>query len=422
MEKILSRHFFNPEARRLPFYLEKEDGYEAARKALTAMAPQAVIDEVAKSNLRGLGGAGFPAGRKWGFIPQDSPKPRYLVVNCDESEPGTFKDRHILEWAPHALLEGLLIASFAIGAHQCFIYARGEYARYARMLQQAVDETYQAGFLGKNILGTGYDLEVRIHLGAGAYICGEESALLESLEGKKGWPRLKPPFPAVSGLFGCPTIINNTETISYVPAIIHRGGEWFASLGTPRNGGLRLFSVSGHVNRPGVYELPLGTPLREIIYAHAGGVRNDRKLRAVIPGGSSTPVLAAGEIDVKMDFDSLAAIGSALGSAGVIVMDETTCLVKALAVLAKFYQHESCGQCTPCREGTGWLARILNRILEGRGVPEDLENLLRLANNIKGNTICALGDGAALPVLSFVTKFRDEFESHVLNRNCLAVP
>ncbi|MBI3941155.1 MAG: NADH-quinone oxidoreductase subunit NuoF [Acidobacteria bacterium] len=419
MEKILSRHFFNAEARKLSFYLN-DGGYEAARNALTQMTPQQVADQVIRSNLRGLGGAGFPAGRKWSFIPKDSPNPRYLVVNCDESEPGTFKDRHILEWTPHSLLEGIIIAAYAIGASQCFIYTRGEYLHYARMLQAALDEACQAGFFGKNIWGTGFDLDVLIHLGAGAYICGEESALLESLEGKKGWPRLRPPFPAVSGLFGCPTIINNTETLSYIPAIIRYGGSWFAGLGTPQNGGLRLYSVSGHVKNPGVYELPLGTPLREIIYTHAGGIRQGRKLKAVIPGGSSTPVLRADEIDVRMDFDSLAAIGSLLGSAGIIVMDESTCLVKALAVLAKFYHHESCGQCTPCREGTGWMARILNRILDGQGVRDDLENLLRVAGNIRGTTICALGDAAAMPVFSFITKFRDEFESHVLQGRCLA--
>ena len=419
MEKILSRHFFNAEARSLAFYVQ-DGGYETARRVVTEMTPQAVIDEVMKSKLRGLGGAGFPTGRKWSFIPKDSPKPKYLVVNCDESEPGTFKDRHILEWAPHSLLEGIIIAAFAIGARQAFIYVRGEYYRYAQMLQRALDEASGGGFFGGNVFGAGFELHAMIHLGAGAYICGEESALLESLEGKKGWPRLRPPFPAVSGLFGCPTIINNTETIAYVPTILRRGAAWFASLGTSKSGGVRLYSVSGHVKKPGVYELPSGTPLREMIYTHAGGMRDDRKVAAVIPGGSSTPVLAGDEIDVGMDFDSLAAVRSALGSAGVIVMDDRTCLVKALAVLAKFYQHESCGQCTPCREGTGWLARTLGRILDGEGVRDDLDNLLRVANNMKGNTICALADGAALPVTSFVTKFRSEFESHVMHRKCTA--
>jgi NADH-quinone oxidoreductase subunit F len=288
------------------------------------------------------------------------------------------------------------------------------------MLQGALDEACREGFFGGNVFGAGLELNVMIHLGAGAYICGEESALLESLEGKKGWPRLRPPFPAISGLFGCPTIINNTETIAYVPTILRRGAAWFASLGTPKSGGVRLYSVSGHVKKPGVYELPTGTPLREVIYTHAGGIRDDRKVAAVIPGGSSTPVLAGDEIDVGMDFDSLAAVRSALGSAGVIVMDDRTCLVKALAVLAKFYQHESCGQCTPCREGTGWLARTLSRILDGEGVRGDLDNLLRVASNMQGNTICALADGAALPVTSFVTKFRAEFESHVLHKKCSA--
>jgi NADH-quinone oxidoreductase subunit F len=385
------------------------------------MTPQTITDEVTKSNLRGLGGAGFPTGKKWSFIPKDSPKPKYLVVNCDESEPGTFKDRHILEWDPHLLLEGIVIASYAIDARRCFIYTRGEYFHYANIVQAALDEAYREGFFGKNIFGTGFDLDVTIHLGAGAYICGEETALLESLEGKRGWPRLKPPFPAISGLFGCPTIINNTETLAHVPGIIRNGGEWFASLGTSRNGGTRLFSVSGHVKKPAVYELPVGTTLREIIFNHAGGMRSDKKLRAVIPGGSSAPVLSPGEIDVKMDVDSLAAIKSMVGSAGIIVMDESACLVKVLTIISKFYQHESCGQCTPCREGTGWMTRILARILEGQGVKGDLDNLLRIAGNILGNTICPLGDAAALPVQSFITKFRDEFESHVAHNRCLAV-
>ena len=420
MEKILSKNFFNPQARSIAFYL-KNGGYEAARKALTQMTPQTVIDEVTRSNLRGLGGAGFPTGKKWSFIPQDSPKPKYLVVNSDESEPGTFKDRHILEWDPHLLLEGIIIASYAIGAQRCFIYTRGEYYRFAAIVQAALDEAYGERFFGKKIFGTEFNLDVVIHLGAGAYICGEETALLESLEGKRGWPRLKPPFPAIVGLFGCPTIINNTETISHVPGIIRNGCEWFADLGSPKNGGTRMYSVSGHVKRLGVYELPAGTTLREIIYTHAGGVRDDRKLLAVIPGGSSSPVLKAEEIDVKMDVESLAAVGSMVGSAGVIVMDETTCLVKALTIISKFYQHESCGQCTPCREGTGWMTRILRRILEGQGVREDLDNLLRLAGNILGNTICPLGDAAALPVQSFIAKFRDEFESHILRDKCLAV-
>lgn len=420
LEKILSTNFFNPEARKIDFYLQG-GGYEAARKALTQMTPESVIDEVTKSHLRGLGGAGFPTGRKWSFIPKDSPKPKYLIINSDESEPGTFKDRHILEWDPHTLLEGIIISSYAFGAHQAYLYTRGEYYHYANILQEALEEAYAKGLFGKNIFRSGFDLELIIHLGAGAYICGEETALLESLEGKRGWPRLKPPFPAISGFLGCPTVVNNTETIAYVPSIIRNGGEWFAGLGSARNGGMRLYSVSGHVKRPGCYELPLGTPLREIIFEHAGGMRNARQLKAVIPGGSSSPVLTAAEIDVRMDFDSLSAIGSMLGSAGVIVMDEATCLLKALTILSKFYQHESCGQCTPCREGTGWMTRILSRNLTGDGVQGDLENLLRIAGNILGNTICPLGDAAALPVQSFIKKFRDEFESHLQHGKCLAV-
>ncbi|MCG3155589.1 MAG: NADH-quinone oxidoreductase subunit F [bacterium] len=397
-------------------YLEA-GGYAAARKAL-AMAPDEIISEVTKSNLRGLGGAGFPTGRKWSFIPKNSPKPKYLVINADESEPGTFKDRYIIVHATHALLEGIIIAAKAIDAHAAYIYIRGEYVEPARVLQAAIDEAYKNGILGRKVLGTDYELNVYVHRGAGAYICGEETALLESLEGKKGWPRMKPPFPAIEGLFRCPTIVNNVETISYVPAILANGGEWFAQLGSERNGGYRFYSVSGHVNKPGVYELPHGTTLREILYTHAGGIRNGKQLKAVIPGGSSSPVLRPEEIDVKMDVDSLAAIGSMIGSAGVIAIDEDTCLLEVLEVTSRFYHHESCGQCTPCREGTGWLEKVLARMHGGDGNRQDPDRLWDIATGIMGNTICPLGDAAAMPVFGFVKKFREEFEAHAQYGKC----
>ncbi len=410
--------FINKECNHLKNYLN-EGGYEVAKKAL-AMTVEQVIDEVIKSNLRGLGGAGFPTGRKWSFIPKDSPKPKYLVINADESEPGTCKDRYIICGATHALLEGIIIASRAINAHTCYIYIRGEYVEPTRILQAAIDEAYEAGILGKNVLGTDYALDVYVHRGAGAYICGEETALLESLEGKKGWPRMKPPFPAIEGLFRCPTIVNNVETIAYVPVIMNKGPEWFAKLGTERNGGYRFYSISGHVNRPGVYELPVGTTLRTMLDVYAGGIRGGKKLKAVVPGGSSSPPLRPEEIDVKMDFDSLAAIGSMLGSAGIIAMDEDTCLLDMLMVTSRFYHHESCAQCTPCREGTGWMDKILNRMLRGGGRLEDVNNMPDIANGIMGNTICPLGDAAAMPVLGYLKKFREEFESHAKFGKCHA--
>ncbi len=392
-------------------------GYEAAKKALS-MTPDEVIKEVQESNLRGLGGAGFPTGRKWAFVPKNSPRPVYLVVNCDESEPGTFKDKYIVSYATHALIEGIIIASYAIGAHTAYVYIRGEYVQPAQALQKAIDEAYAAGILGKKVLGKKYELNVYVHRGAGAYICGEETALLESLEGKKGWPRMKPPFPAVEGLFRCPTIVNNVETLSYVPSIIKHGARWFAEMGTERSGGMRLYCVSGHVKKPGVYELPVGTTLRTIIYEHAGGVLNDKKIKAVVPGGSSSPPLRPDEIDVPAEFDALMKIGSMAGSGGIIVMDEDTCLLEMLMVTTRFYHHESCGQCTPCREGTGWLDKILRRMLAGGGRKEDIDNLIYIAEGILGNTICPLGDAAALPVLGYVKKFRQEFESHVEHNKC----
>lgn len=394
------------------------NGFETLRKSLFEMKPEQVTEEVKKSGLRGRGGAGFPTGMKWSFIPKNLEKPHYLVINADESEPGTCKDRVIIEKNPFLLMEGIAITSYAIGAHTCYLYIRGEYYEQAMILKKAIEDAYHYGYFGKNIMGSGFDLDVYLHRGAGAYICGEETGLLQSLEGKKGWPRLKPPFPALSGLYGCPTVINNVETISAVVPILQKGGDWYASLGTPKNGGTRLFSVSGHIKKPGNYELPMGTSLRTIIYDVAGGMKGDKKLKAVIPGGSSVPVLTAEEIDVKMDFDSVAAIGSLLGSGGVIVMDEGTCMVKALLRISKFYDHESCGQCTPCREGTTWLRKTLQRVNDGQAQPRDLDQLMDVAFNMMGTTICALSDAAAMPVRSFLQKFRKEFEYHVHEKHC----
>ena len=417
MEKILTRNFGQKESYSLPTYL-KNKGYEGARKALTTMTPARVIDEVKKSNLRGLGGAGFSTGTKWSFIPKNNPKPKYLVINGDEGEPGTFKDKYILEQDPHALLEGVIITCFAIESHKAYIYIRGEYIISIQRLKAAIAEAYEKGFLGKNIMGTTFNLDVVVHQGAGAYICGEESALLESLEGKKGFPRLKPPFPAIVGLFGCPTVINNVETVSCVGPIILNGGEWFAKMGSEKYGGTRLFCVSGHVAKPGIYELPLGITLRSLIYDHAGGILNGRKLKAVIPGGISAPILTPEQIDVKMDFDSLKAAGTMAGSGGIIVMDDSTCMVWAAMVAARFFAHESCGQCSPCREGSGWVYRTVKRIYHGEGRPVDLQNLPGIVNNIGGNTICAFGDAITMSVGSYVGKFRNEFEEHVKNKKC----
>lgn len=412
MEKLISDYFVPGKTFSLAEYLQK-GGYETAKKVMKDFDAKGVIEEVKKSNLRGLGGAGFPCGMKWSFVPQDTGKPVYLCVNADEGEPGTFKDKYIMSHVPHLLLEGIIIASFANNVHKAYIYIRGEYVNPYNKLMKAIDEAYKKGYLGKNIFGTGFDLEVVVHRGAGAYICGEETGLLESLEGKKGLPRLKPPFPAVVGLFGCPTVINNVETLSYLRFIFERGAEWFAGLGSEKNGGMRLFAVSGHVKKPGVYELPLGIPLREIIYDHAGGILGDRNLKAVVPGGLSAAVLTADEIDVGMDFDQLKALQTMAGSGGVMVMDETACMVEALLVTMRFYAHESCGQCSPCREGTGWVHRILSRIASGDGRMEDIDNLADICSFMGGTTICALADGAAMPLRSYPQKFRSEFETFI---------
>ena len=411
---VLSTRFKDPGGTWFEDYVA-DDGYVAAKKALTSMTPEEVIDEISKPHLRGLGGAGFPTGRKWSFVPKETTKPKYLVVNADEGEPGTFKDRYIMERDPHALIEGMIISAYAIGSHKAYVYIRGEYFRSAKRLQRALDEAYSQGWLGKDIQGTGFDLEVVIHRGAGAYICGEETALLTSLEGGKGFPKLKPPFPAIEGLFSCPTIVNNVETLCCVPFILRHGVERFAEIGTAKQGGTRLFCVSGHVVRPGVYEASVSVTLRELIEM-AGGVRDGNKLKAVIPGGISAKILTADEIDVAMDFDSLMAAGSMAGSGGVIVMDETTCMVEALESAAKFFADESCGQCSPCREGTGWVHRIVHRIAQGQGSVQDLDELLAIAGDMEGNTICVFADAAAWPVQSYITKFRDEFEEYIRSR------
>ncbi len=395
----------------------KEGGWEAARQAFEKFTPEALVDEVKKSNLRGLGGAGFPAGMKWSFVPKNTGKPIYLVVNADEGEPGTFKDRYVIAYAPHLLLEGILIASYANHIHKAYIYLRGEYEEGYQILVKAIREAESKGFLGKNIFGKGFDLDLVLHRGAGAYIAGEETGLLESLEGKKAFPRLKPPFPAVVGLFGCPTAINNVETIAYLPFIVKDGAEKFASMGSPKNGGLRLFSVSGHVARPGVYERPLGYSLRQLI-EDSGGVWKGRKLKAVVPGGLSAAVLKADEVEVGLDFDQLKGIGTMAGSAGIMILDETTCMVEALLVTMRFFAHESCGQCSPCREGTGWVEKILARIAGGRGREKDIDTLLDISGYMGGTTICALADGACMPLGSYLRKFRDEFEFHIREKHC----
>ncbi len=401
-----------------PWTLEsylKIGGYSAWRKILAENTdPSLIIEELKASNLRGRGGAGFPTGLKWSFMPRNAPGQKYVVCNSDESEPGTAKDRQILLNNPHALVEGMAIAGYTIGATVGYNYMRGEFTDLVfRRFEAALKEAYALGLLGKNIQGSGIDFDLHGSLGAGAYICGEETALLESLEGKKGQPRFKPPFPANFGLYGRPTTVNNTETLSSVPAIMRHGGKWFADLGVPNSGGVKLFSVSGHVAKPGVFEIPMGTPFADLL-AMAGGVRAGRKLKAVIPGGSSTPVIP-GDIMLKtrMDYDSIAKSGTFLGSGGLIVIDDSACMVRALQRISRFYYSESCGQCTPCREGTGWLYRMLTRIVEGKGAIADLNRLDDVASKIEGRTICALGDAAAVPVRSFLKYFRPEFEYYI---------
>ena len=399
---------------------QSEGGYEALKTILSEQIPQEeIIDRVKQSGLRGRGGAGFPTGLKWSFINRTAPGDKYVVVNSDEGEPGTFKDRDILRYNPHALIEGILICGYAIGAATGYNYIRGEFWEPYQRFEEALAEARAAGLLGENILGSGFDFDIHTHLGAGAYICGEETALLESLEGKKGQPRYKPPFPAMFGLYGRPTVINNTETLASVPDIIRRGAEWFRDIGVANSGGPKLFSVSGNVARPGNYEIPMGTPFPELLEM-AGGMRDGRTCKAVIPGGSSAPVLPGDVMmDLTMDYDSIAQAGSMLGSGAVIVMDDTNCMVKVLDRISYFYYEESCGQCTPCREGTGWMHRVVHRIETGKGRNEDLDLLDDVAKKIMGRTICALGDAAAMPVAGFIKHFRAEFQYHIDHKKCM---
>ena len=395
---------------------ERNGGYKPLRKAL-GMEPSAIIDAVKDSGLRGRGGAGFPTGMKWGFLAQGTGKPTYLVVNADESEPGTCKDIPLMMADPHVLVEGVIISSYAIGAHQAFIYVRGEVLHVIRRLRQAVQEAYDAGYLGKDILGSGFDLDLVVHAGAGAYICGEETALLDSLEGFRGQPRLKPPFPAVAGLYGGPTVVNNVESIASVPAIVDRGADWFASMGTEKSKGFGIFSLSGHVTRPGQYEAPLGITLRELLEM-AGGIREGHELKFWTPGGSSTPIFTAEHLDVPLDFESVGAAGSMLGTRALQIFDETTCVLRAVLRWTEFYAHESCGKCTPCREGTYWLKQMLKRLEAGQGSEEDLSTLNDIADNILGRSFCALGDGATSPIHSSIKYFREEYLEHFSHGGC----
>ena len=414
-EPVLTKNIRNPAVLTLKGYRDA-GGYEGLAKALK-MEPAAITEEVKKSGLRGRGGAGFPCGLKWSFIPKTD-KPKYLVCNADESEPGTFKDRLLMEKDPHSLIEGCAICCFAVGANTCYIYIRGEYTHAADVLEAAIRDAYDAGILGDNVLGSGFKLDMVVHRGAGAYICGEETGMLESLEGKRGQPRVKPPFPAVVGAFGCPTVINNVETLCNVQHILLRGADWFKSIGTDeRNTGPKLYAISGHVERPGTYELPIGVTLQQLIDV-CGGMYKGRELKAFIPGGASAPMLAAKHRDIKMDFDTLAKAGSMLGSAAVMILDETTCMVRAAARLAKFFAHESCGQCTPCREGTNWAAIVLKRIEHGHGKQSDLDLMLRMTQNMSGTTICALSDAAVGPARSVVVNFREEVEQHIREQRC----
>ncbi len=395
---------------------EEQGGYAGLRKALE-MPPADVIEAVKASNLRGRGGAGFPTGMKWGFIPQDNPKPKYLVVNADESEPGTCKDIPLMMASPHTLVEGVIISSFAIRASVAFIYVRGEVLHVIRRLQRAVQEAYLAGHLGKDIHGSGYDLDLVVHAGAGAYICGEETALLDSLEGRRGQPRLRPPFPAVAGLYASPTVINNVESIASVPSIIDRGAEWFASMGTEKSKGYGIFSLSGHVKNPGQFEAPLGITLRELIDL-AGGIREGHELKFWTPGGSSTPLLTAAHLDIPLDFEGVGEAGSMLGTRALQIFDDTTCVVRAVLRWTEFYKHESCGKCTPCREGTWWLAQTLANLERGKGSEGDLDLLLDVCDNILGRSFCALGDGATSPISSSIEHFRDEYRAHLVHGGC----
>jgi NADH-quinone oxidoreductase subunit F len=418
-QPVLTSHVREPNAHTLDFYLKHLRGYEGLRKALT-LQPNDVIEQVKASGLRGRGGAGFPTGMKWQFVQKDSPRPKYICCNADESEPGTFKDHVLMERNPHLLIEGCAIGCYAIGAKVAYIYIRGEFYHVQEVLEAEIEKAYRAGYLGKNIFGTGFDCDVYMHRGAGAYEAGEETALIESLEGKRAQPRLKPPFPAVAGLYQCPTAVNNVETLCNVPPIILNGPEWFAGLGPEKNGGPKLYCISGHVTRPGVYEASMHTTLRELIYGdqYAQGMLNGAKFKAIIPGGSSVPLLLDEHLDTPASFDAVAKAGSLLGSAGLIVLDESVCMVWLAMNLLHFYRHESCGKCTPCREGCDWLYKLLQRVERGEGRPKDIDLLFGVANNIVGKTLCAFGDAAATPVLTTLKLFRHEFEAHVKEGRC----
>ena len=416
MEPILTKYIREPNSYTLDFSV-KHGAYEGLKKSL-GMQPAAVIDLVKASGLRGRGGAGFPTGLKWQFVLKDTPLPKYIACNADESEPGTFKDHLLMERNPHSLFEGCLIGCWAIGAKVAYIYIRGEFYHVQKLMEAELARAYAAGYVGKNIMGSGFDCDIVIHRGAGAYEAGEETALIESLEGKRAQPRIKPPFPAVSGLYNCPTAVNNVETLCNLPPIVLNGAEWFTSLGPEKNSGPKLFCVSGHVKNPGVFEAPMTITLRELIYGRAGGIRDNRKLKAVIPGGSSVPILLDHELDIPASFDDVQKAGSMLGSAGIIVMDETTCMVWAARNLLYFYKHESCGKCTPCREGGDWLWKILTRIENGEAEMSDIDLLVSVGGNIAGKSLCAFGDAAATPALTTVKHFRAEFEAHVREGRC----
>lgn len=416
-EPVLTRNINRPDSEKITTYLSN-GGYQAVRLALKK-SPAELIDLVKRSGLRGRGGAGFPAGSKWEFMPKDPQVQKVVAVNTDEGEPGTFKDRAIVENDPHQIIEGVIIASYAVGANRAYVYIRGEFFMGVKRWIKAIADAYEFGFLGKDILGSGYNLDMSVHRGAGAYICGEETAMLESLEGKPGNPRRKPPYPAQVGLFAQPTLVHNIETLACIPHIVERGAEWFASMGTPESTGPKIFSISGHVNRPGNYELPLGTTLREIIYDHAGGMRGDHKLKAVIPGGASTPMLTPDRIDIPMAFETLKQAGSELGTGAIIVMDETTCIVEAARRLSKFFAHESCGRCVPCRIGSYRIYELLDHLEHGRGRPGDIDLILETAQGIDGLTFCPMGSALANPARSAIRLFREEFEYHLANKTCL---
>jgi len=416
-EPVLTKHVAEPNAYALDFYMKNQRGYEGLRKALT-LKPNDIIEQVKASGLRGRGGAGFPTGMKWQFVLKDTPKPNYICCNADESEPGTFKDHVLMERNPHLLIEGCAISCYAIGAKVAYIYIRGEFYHVQEILEAEIEKAYKAGFLGKNIFGSGFDCDVFMHRGAGAYEAGEETALIESLEGKRAQPRLKPPFPAVAGLYQCPTAVNNVETLCNVPLIMLNGAEWFATLGPEKNGGPKLYCVSGHVKKPGVYEAAMDTTLRQLIYDYAGGIRGDRPLKAIIPGGSSVPLMLPDQLDTPASFDAVQKAGSLLGSAGLIVLDDSVCMVWLAMNLLHFYRHESCGKCTPCREGADWLYKLLLRLERGEGQSKDLDLLFGISNNIVGKTLCAFGDAAATPVLSTMKLFRAEYEAHVREGRC----